>query len=211
MTQLVYVADPMCSWCYGFTPQVERLLEQMPDAELELVMGGLRAYEREPMDEARKAEVRTHWARVHEVSGQPFGADAIARADFVYDTEPACRAVVTMRTGAGPLAFAFFHAAQDAFYRDGLDVTNDDVLADLAAGIGVPREDFAEAFASEELKQATRQDFAIVQRWGINGFPTLLVVHEDELHLVASGYTDAATLRERIDHIRSQQAAAASD
>ncbi|GAB4480810.1 MAG: DsbA family protein [Burkholderiaceae bacterium] len=207
MTQLVYIADPMCSWCYGFTPQLESLLESMPDAELELVMGGLRAYESEPMDETRKAEIRDHWKRVHEVSGQPFGVDATAREDFVYDTEPACRAVVTMRAGAGPLAYAFFRATQDAFYRDGRDVTRDDVLADVAAGIGVPREAFAEAFASDELKEITRQEFDMVQRWGINGFPTLLLVHGDELHLVASGYTDAATLRERIEQIRSQRPA----
>jgi putative protein-disulfide isomerase len=206
MTTLVYVADPMCSWCYGFTPQLERLLESLPDAELELMMGGLRAYETAPMDEARKAEIRSHWQRVHEVSGQPFGTDAIGRADFVYDTEPACRAVVTMRAGAGPLAYAYFRATQDAFYRDGRDVTQGDVLADLAAAIGVPRAAFAEAFASDELKAATREEFEVVQRWGITGFPTLLLVHDEELHLVASGYTDAATLRERIDQIRSAPA-----
>lgn len=208
MTQLVYIADPMCSWCYGFTPQLERLLEQMPDAELELVMGGLRAYERTPMDEQRKVEIRQNWVRVSEISGQPFGADATVRADFIYDTEPACRAVVTMRAGAGPLAYAFFRAAQDAFYRDGRDITRDDVLADLAADIGAPREAFAEAFASDELKEATRQEFEIVQRWGITGFPALLLVHDGELHLLASGYTDAATLRQRIDEIRGLQSAA---
>lgn len=82
------------------------------------------------------------------------------------------------------------------------------MLADVAADIGVPRDAFAEAFASDELKEATRQEFEIVQRWGINGFPTLLLVHDEELHLVASGYTDAATLRERIDQIRSRPPAA---
>ncbi|MEW5879009.1 MAG: DsbA family protein [Pseudomonadota bacterium] len=209
MTQLVYIADPMCSWCYGFTPQLERLLESLPDAELELVMGGLRAYESEPMDETRKAQVHDQWKRVHELSGQPFGADATARDDFVYDTEPACRAVVTMRAGAGPLAYAFFRATQDAFYRDGRDVTSDTVLADVAADIGVPRAAFAAAFASDEIKEITRQEFEMVQRWGINGFPTLLLVHGDELHLVASGYTDADTLRARIDQIRSTPPAAA--
>ncbi|MBK9151344.1 MAG: hypothetical protein IPM26_10245 [Saprospiraceae bacterium] len=24
---LIYVGDPMCSWCYGFSPKVDKLLQ----------------------------------------------------------------------------------------------------------------------------------------------------------------------------------------
>ena len=48
--RLVYFADPMCSWCYGFAPVVsvlaERFEERMP---LQVVMGGLRAGNAAPM------------------------------------------------------------------------------------------------------------------------------------------------------------------
>ncbi len=46
---LAYFADPMCSWCYGFGPQLAKLPERHPDARLEPVMGGLRACNREAM------------------------------------------------------------------------------------------------------------------------------------------------------------------
>ena len=45
--QLVYVADPLCSWCYGFGPELTRLLERIPQAKVDLVMGGLRPYNTE--------------------------------------------------------------------------------------------------------------------------------------------------------------------
>jgi putative protein-disulfide isomerase len=38
MTQLIYVADPMCSWCYGFGPELQALLELMPEANLDIIV-----------------------------------------------------------------------------------------------------------------------------------------------------------------------------
>ena len=55
MTHLIYIADPMCSWCYGFGPELTSLLDTLPDARLDIVLGGLRAYNTEVMDEAKKA------------------------------------------------------------------------------------------------------------------------------------------------------------
>ena len=43
-TRLLYVMDPMCSWCWGFAPVVEALAEQAArvGVALELRLGGLR-------------------------------------------------------------------------------------------------------------------------------------------------------------------------
>jgi putative protein-disulfide isomerase len=49
-TRLVYFADPMCSWCYGFSPVITALAERFEDRlPLHMVMGGLRAGNAEPM------------------------------------------------------------------------------------------------------------------------------------------------------------------
>ena len=54
-------------------------------------------------------------------------------------------------------------------------MTSPEVLADLAAEFGVEREGFAERLASEDVKQETWGDYAISQRAGVTGFPTLVV------------------------------------
>jgi protein-disulfide isomerase-like protein with CxxC motif len=59
MIQLIYVADPMCSWCYGFGPELQALLEMMPDANLDIIVGGLRAYNQEVMSEATTNHTRS--------------------------------------------------------------------------------------------------------------------------------------------------------
>ena len=39
---LYYVADPMCSWCWGFHPVLEKVKEVLPDGISPVyVMGGL--------------------------------------------------------------------------------------------------------------------------------------------------------------------------
>ena len=59
--RLLYIADPLCSWCYGFGPELARVLERHPDAELDLLMGGLRPYNTERMSERFKEMLRGHW------------------------------------------------------------------------------------------------------------------------------------------------------
>ena len=93
---LIYFADPMCSWCWGFAPVIAaarvRYGETLP---IRLVLGGLRPGTVEPMSRSARTELPTHWEHVREASGQPFNAEAfIARDGFVYDTDPAARAVV---------------------------------------------------------------------------------------------------------------------
>ena len=49
---LLYFADPMCSWCYGFGPELDGLLRERADLRVQLVMGGLRAYHNAKADPA---------------------------------------------------------------------------------------------------------------------------------------------------------------
>lgn len=94
---LVYFADPMCSWCYGFGPEVDALVRDRPALRIDLVMGGLRAYNTAKADPAFRETIAGHWAHVAAESGLAFNESALAREGFVYDTEPACRAVVVAR------------------------------------------------------------------------------------------------------------------
>ncbi|HYG88513.1 MAG TPA: DsbA family protein [Azospirillum sp.] len=172
---LVYVADPMCSWCWGFAPVIEAIRRRFADAlPIRVMMGGLRPQTTKPMDGAAKQSTRTHWERVHEASGQPFDLAFFDREGFVYDTDPAARAVVVVRRSGMERALDYLHLVQAAFYAGNQDVTDEAVLADLAHRVGVDRDGFVNAFRSEDAKQETWRDYGISQQAGITGFPTLI-------------------------------------
>jgi putative protein-disulfide isomerase len=201
---LIYIADPMCSWCYGFGKSIDALLAQPGDAaplQLALVMGGLRPYTTEPLAAGRADEIFGHWKHVHEASGLPFAQapdTALHAPGFVYDTEPASRATIAVRTHWPQHVWRYFKAVQHAFYAEGRNVTQREVLADIAAQQGLPRANFEAAFDSDELHEATRRDFAQAQAWGIRGFPALVGEAGGALHLVAHGYLPEDALRERL-------------
>ena len=96
--ELILVVDPMCSWCWGFAPAVSSIREKYAERlSLAVVVGGLRAGNDKVMDDEAKGTIRHHWEDVNKATGQPFDFDFFKRDDFTYDTEPACRAVVTVR------------------------------------------------------------------------------------------------------------------
>ncbi|MDW5443495.1 DsbA family protein [Polaromonas sp. SM01] len=198
---LLYVGDPMCSWCYGFAVPLTQLRAQFPALPVKLMLGGLRAYNTQVMDAALKNKLRQHWGHVAQRSGQPFSDHLFEREDFIYDTEPACRAVVTVRQQAPELALPMYEAIQQAFYAQGRDVTQAAVLAKLWQQVSGPAGqalDFLRTFDSDAARQATRDDFSQVQRWGISGFPTLLVLAQGQAHLLSNGYTEAEVLADRL-------------
>ena len=201
---LIYVGDPMCSWCYGFGLPLGQLLARHPDLPVQLVLGGLRAYNTQVMDAALKDKLRSAWASVAERSGQPFSGTLFERDDFIYDTEPACRAVVTVREHAPQLALGMYHAIQQAFYADGRDTSKAAVLGEIWDEVhGRTKEawghiDFLRDFDSEAMRQRTRDDFAQAQHWGVRGFPTLLAMVDGQAQLLTSGYIDAGTLAQRL-------------
>jgi putative protein-disulfide isomerase len=196
---LWYFADPMCSWCWGFSPVIETLREQYHGRmKIALVLGGLR-HETAPMVAAQRDEILHHWNAVHERTGQPFRFDGALPDGFVYDTEPACRAVVTA-SGIDPAQiFAVFKAIQSAFYAEGRDVTRADVLADLAAGLGIDASRFLQAFGSDEARARTRAHFRQARVAGVRGFPTLILQQDSQLHPVSVGLQPLDTVRATLE------------
>lgn len=171
---LVYFADPMCSWCWGFSPVINGLADHFGERlPVTVIMGGLRPGTATAMTAAMKADIRHHWELVETRTGQPFDFSFFDRDDFVYDTEPADRAVVVMRLLNPVVMLGYFNSVQRAFYAENRDVTDEAVLADIAGEHGVDPEQFLYALRTEQAREATRNDFETARASGVTGFPTL--------------------------------------
>ena len=148
---LIYFADPMCSWCYGFSPVMEDIRRAFGRAlPVRLVMGGLRPGTETPMTQEAKDSLRGHWVHITEATGLPFGGAVLDDPGFLYDTDPAARAVVRVRRDNPEGAIAYLGRLQRAFYAEDRNITRPEVLAELAA------------------------DYGVSQRAGVTGFPTLV-------------------------------------
>ena len=70
--RLLYVMDPMCSWCWGFAPVFAALAAQAAAAGVpaQLLVGGLRAGSVQPLDAATRGYILDHWQAVAARTGQ---------------------------------------------------------------------------------------------------------------------------------------------
>ena len=179
--RLIYFADPMCSWCYGFSPVIAQIRQTFGRAlPIQVVMGGLRPGNDKPTTEQAKTELKIHWEHVHEATGLPFDEAVLDRPGFLYDTDPAARAVVRVRRDDSEQAVLFLRRLHQAFYAQNQDITQAEVLAGLAAEFAVDPAAFLADFETDDLKHETWNDYAIAQKAGVTGFPTLVGGPNDE-------------------------------
>ena len=200
--QLIYFTDPMCSWCYGFSPVIDEVAARYADRlPIRLVMGGLRPGNTKPMTREAAQDLRGHWTHVTEASGQDFGACAIDAGGFVYDTDPAARAVALARRTGTALALDYLREAHKAFYVRGLDITNPEVLADLAAELGMDRTAFRAGLDDPALKEEAWSDYSTSQNAGVSGFPTLILGPNPDgtYSMVTRGFNSLENILETIE------------
>ena len=196
---LLYIADPMCSWCWGFAPVIAALRDtyaaQVP---VRLIAGGLFPGTTEPMTSGFRSSVREHWQHVTEMTGQPFDFAFFEREQFVYDTEPPCRALVVARHLRPGSEFELLTRLHAAFYRDNRDITDSDVLVPVAVEAGLDGEAFRSGLESMEARKETLNDFALAQELGMRGLPTLLLFDGSEIRTISEGYRPREAVEARL-------------
>lgn len=198
--ELIYVGDPMCSWCWGFAPTLKSIRQQSENrVEVTMLVGGLHPGTTEPQSDSRKKFLREHWKEVTDRSGQQFNYGILDSSDFVYDTEPPCRAAVTMRDLKPDVLFDYFVDIQKSFYVDNLDITDETVLSDRAQQFGVDAQEFAVRLGSLEMKQQTSKDFAMARSLGVTGFPTVVIKDNDRYAYLTLGYQPFESLQPVIE------------
>jgi putative protein-disulfide isomerase len=186
--EFIYVGDPMCSWCWGFSPALEQMGTRYAIG-MRVVMGGLRTgAQAQPMDAEARRQLADYWRGVEARTGQPFTTAALERGDWSYDTEPSCRAVVAMRELAPDETLRWVARLHRAFYVEGVDITDLAVFSDLVDGFDVDLDRFTEMLTDQAIIEQTRQDFAEAQRFGASGFPTVLFRDGNEVGVVTRGF-----------------------
>lgn len=188
--EFLYIADPMCSWCWGFAPVFDGIRAEFGDRlDYRLIMGGLRPGPMaQELDDHMRSYLEHHWESVAERSGQPFNHQVLEREGWLYDTEPPARAVVTMRTLRPRDEIDFFRLVQRAFYADGVDVVDPNSYPALLERTVVDVDEFMAAFASDEMAAATQADFRQARELGIGGFPSVVLRRGEQLALLTRGW-----------------------
>ncbi|HEY9189580.1 MAG TPA: DsbA family protein [Sulfurovum sp.] len=199
--ELIFVLDPMCSWCWGFAPVIEALRTALNGRySFSLVMGGLRTKGEMPWDETSREYLRGHWKQVSQRTGQPFSDRLFEKEHFDYDTYPPCKAVIAVRELSGTdEAFAYLHTIQEAFYTRAEDITNLDVLCDLLRTVELDRTSFKTFYQSDRAQILMEHDFAKARSMGANAFPSVVVIDEEGHMVCQKGYRSLQEMKKLLE------------
>ena len=136
-------------------------------------------------------------------TGATFDYAFFNRDGFVLDTEPACRAVVTVRDMDKTQLLSFYTSISRCFYSENKDTTNVETFKILASDAGLDVDEFVDHYESDAAKERTRNDFQYTKRLGVTGFPTIVAREnkgkDTKLALISAGYQTYESLVPIID------------
>jgi len=197
---LVYVGDPMCSWCYGIAPELEKVKSYFNETlNFDIIMGGLRPYNKETMTDLKEF-LTHHWDGVHQQSGQPFNYCILQDSKITYDTEPPSRATVIVRDSNPDKAFSFFEEVQRMFYQKNKNLHLIESYYSILKKLEIDLAQFKQNFDSPYFKELVKKDFLRSQQLGITTFPSITLQLQERNFMITKGF---ATANEIIDQVQS--------
>jgi putative protein-disulfide isomerase len=199
--ELLYVHDPMCSWCWAFRPAFASLREQLPrELRLRKVVGGLAPDDDQPMPEEMRARLRGIWQRIQDtVPGTRFNFAFWENCVPRRSTYNACRAVLAAARISPRSEDLMIEAIQWAYYVEARNPSDVETLVDLASEVGLDRARFAAEFSSEAVEARLREETAFARRPPFQGFPSLAIQAETGLYPIAVDYRDAHPMLRQIE------------
>ncbi|WP_114783184.1 DsbA family protein [Botryobacter ruber] len=196
---LLYVTNPMCAWCYGFTYVVRRLKALWHGRlQVRVLLGDFQAYATEPLQQDTKERLAVSWHRVQQRTSLPFDYRFFLEKSFVYKTEPACRALLAMRLLRPVLSLEVLRALHSAFYADGLDITKPENLVKVTRLFGISDNLFMTLYEADEIMEQLEEEFQFVEQIGATSFPCVYFEGPEGPELLTKGYCDLDELEERL-------------
>jgi len=201
---LLYLQDTLCGWCYGFGPVMHRVQEMWSDrVDIQVMAGGMAIGERVGTVGDRVDVLREAFRRIEEATGVVFGTayvgGVLEEGTAILDSVPGAKALMTFKTFDPGRAVGFAHRLQQAIYRDGMSIVDDETFAVLAEEYGLDVDEFLTTLHDEQIAVMVDEEFAFVSSMGVSGFPTVILVKEDQAMILAEGYATYEEMEFRLD------------
>ena len=190
MVQLDIFSDPVCPWCYIGKALLDRALEQHPDHPFMVEWHPFQLNpEMAPEGQDRRAYLEAKFGgKMNAARAYAQVEQAAEAAGLVIDFEKMPRMPNTLNAHrlihwAGPQSkqTAAISALFRAYFRDGRDIGDAGVLAEIGGAVGMDREGVARLLASDADLEPIRAREAHARSRGINAVPTFIIANQHAL------------------------------
>lgn len=190
---VTYLFDPLCGWCYGATPMLDRL--SASGVRIDLLPTGLfSGAGARPMDEAFAVHAWANDQRIERLTGQKFTQayrqNVLNVRGTLLDSHAATLGISAAGLEGPGGRLTALKAIQRARYVDGRDIVTIDGVAEVLAAAGMADAAGLLQSPTERLMKAHRelvgQGRTLFERLHANGVPSLAVIRNDVPRLIGS-------------------------
>jgi putative protein-disulfide isomerase len=188
---------------------ITRLAEKYKDQFFFDVLSGGMIMPKEPTHFAPLAKyIQGAYKQVEELTGAKFGEDFLwhvfhpDETDWFPDSTKAAIALCIFKEYYPDKAVFMASDLQYALNYEGRDLTDDEAYRNLAEKYAIPVDDFYKKLKMEECREKAFYEIALTKQLQVKGFPSLLIqVTDSKFYLLAQGYTDYATVEQRLKKV----------
>lgn len=206
-TEILYFYDALCGWCYGFSPVINALNEKYgKEIKFRVFAGGMMMGDRRgPINDVAPYIKGGAYKDVEERSGVKFGDKFLNEV-----LEPGTAVLSSLEPAIALAVFKSFESDKDihyasalhrAIYYDGVLSTDLNAFVPYAVELGIDEQEFRIRLNDPVYHDRAFDDIRTTQKFGIQGFPSTVLLHEDKYYLIGHGYSDMETVEARMQQI----------
>lgn len=209
---VIYCFDAYCNWCYGFNPVIRKIFSVYRNSfDFEVLSGGMIQPQKPLPISIMASFFLNNYKKVEAATGVIFGEDYLwhmrnpGDSDWYPNSEKSAIALCIFKSYYPEKQVEFAAELQYALHNEGRDLCDDESYRHLIIQHGIPELEFYHKLHSSVYKEMAYQEFELVKKLKVTGFPcTLLQISASKLYLLSNGYVDYDTLAQRIDtHINA--------
>jgi putative protein-disulfide isomerase len=183
--EVYYVTDPICSHCWAIEPVLRRFKEQYGHYfNFHPVMGGLlEKWHDGPIDPAngiyKPADVAPHWREVGEHSRMPIDGSLMIDNPVQSSFPPSRVYKVIQKNYNDALAYEYLRRAREVLFPFNQNISDLSVLIEIVNRLGLDGEAIVIEAEQPAGQQLLNEDFALARSLGARGFPTIIMINEE--------------------------------
>lgn len=189
--KILYIFDPLCGWCYGFSNIINDIKKEYHDKfDFEILSGGMITGDRVGSINEKFEFIKGSYKQVEDHTGCKFGPSflkELEKGELVFSSTEPSKALTVIKENSTENAFSYASDLQNAIYFDGKDIKQTEVLADIAEKY-LHKEDFIKNYNSDKNDSILKKEFDFVSALGINGFPSVLLEKDEKYYILARGF-----------------------
>jgi putative protein-disulfide isomerase len=206
--QVLYIYDPLCGWCFGFSSVIKKLSEAYAaDLDFDIISGGMMVDEREGLlDSQMGAYILDTIPRLEEYTGVTFGEaykQQVASGTLYQSSVKPSVALSVFKTYYPAKGISFASSLQHALFVEGKSLEANDTYIELLHLYDIKDDTFLVKLNSEEYRYAAYQEFNFAKELGVTGFPAVIAIHKDKYYSVSRGYQSYNNLKPVFDRLKT--------